>query len=297
MLTPFFTDILINATLAIIMLGVGMSLTTKEFKRLLQNPKGLVVALSTQLFLVPALAFLLAYYSGLAPAMQVGMVIVSACASGASSNLVTHLFRGNVALAISMTTLNSLITLISLPAVSNLALWFFMKTDAGIKLPFLHTMIQIFLVTLLPATVGMFIRYIRPAFAIGLDKPLRYLLPVLLAIVFTIKIFGGTKSGGTGITSFDIYNVIPWMLALNIGAMLIGFITGKLLQLEFRDRYTISIEVGLHNTALALVIAGTILHNSEMEKPAVVYAMFSFFTAIGFVFVIKKWFNLKNALK
>lgn len=282
-----FIDILINSVLAIIMLGVGLSLTVQDFKNILIFPKAIFTGLTVQLIGLPLIAFILARFSGLSPEMQVGIVLVSTCASGASSNLITHLVKGNVALAISMTTINSILTLFSIPFIVNLALKYFYGTETTVTLPFLDTIIQIFIVTILPASLGIYVRKVNSGFADKLNKPLRIILPVLLATVFAIKIFAGKNQGGSGITTQEILYIFPWVLALNILAMLAGFLCAKIIHLNFKDQFTISIEVGLHNTALALLVAGTILKSHDMEKPAIVYAMFTFFSALLFIFAIK----------
>lgn len=271
-----------------IMLGIGLSLSISDFKKIFAQPRSLLTALSVQLFIIPLIAFGIALISGLTDAEKVGVVIVSLCASGASSNLITHLFKGNVALAISMTTLNSFITLFSIPLLANLSLIIFMGIDREVHLPFFETIAQIFIITIIPAAIGVYIRRIKENIAEKLEKPLKYILTLLLALVFTIKIFFGEGSGGTGISFSETIHILPFMLLLNFMAMTIGFFVAKILKLPFTDQFTISIEVGLHNTALALLIGGTILNNAEIEKPAVVYAMFSFFTAVIFVYLVKK---------
>jgi len=286
-----YIDLMINLVLALIMLGIGLSLTMNDFKNIFLHPKSLFTALGTQVFVIPAIAFLIAYFSPLPPEMKVGMVIVSICASGASSNLITHLFKGNVALAISMTSINSFITLLSVPLIANLALVVFLGEKHKIELPYGETILQIFIITILPALLGVWIRHHKEKIAKGLEKPLKFILPLMLATVFTLKIFLDKSSGGTGISMDETLMIFTPMIILNVMAMLAGFFVGRLLLLPFRDQYTISIEVGLHNTALALLISGTILQNNNMQKPALVYAMFSFFTAILFVMVIKWLFK------
>lgn len=282
-----YVDILINTVLAIIMLGVGLSLEFKDFKQVIIAPKAIISGLAIQIFIIPLIAFGIAFLSGLTPEQQVGIVLVSTCASGASSNLVTHLVRGNVALAITMTSFNSILTLITLPFIVSVAIFVFLAKDAQISLPFGETILQIFLVTIIPAFVGILIRKIKTSFAVGMEKPLKIILPVLLCIVFVIKIFAGEKQGGSGITFSEVLYIFPSVLALNILAMTVGYYISKWLKLEYRDQFTIAIEVGLHNTALALLVAGTILNSAEMEMPALVYAMFTFFSAFLFVYVVK----------
>ena len=279
---------MINLVLALIMLGIGLSLTVNDFKNLFVHPKPLFLALGIQLFLVPTAAFIIASLSGLPDETKVGIVIVSLCASGASSNLVTHLFKGNVALAISMTTINSFITLVSIPVMTNLALYIFLGVAREIHLSVPITILQIFIITLIPAAIGVFIRSKTGEWAVKLEKPVKVILVLMLGFIFTVKIFFGENFGGTGITLKETLNLLPFMLLLNFTAMMLGFYIARVLKLDFKNQFTISIEVGLHNTALALLISGAILNSPDMEKPAVVYAMFSFFTAIIFVLFIKK---------
>ena len=285
------SDIMISAALAIIMIGIGLSLTFSDFKNIFLHPKALIVALSVQLAIVPAIAFIIASVSGLSDAAKVGIVIVSACASGASSNLITHLFKGNVALAISMTSINSLLTVLWVPFVVGLSLVAFMSRTAEITLNFWETAFQIFAVILIPAALGMLVRAVKPLFAIKLETPLKFILPLILALVFAIKIFGGEKVGGTKITFSEGWSILPWCLLLNLMAIFSGFFIARMLKLNFKNQFTVSIEVGLHNTTLALLIAGTILKIPEMEKPAIVYAMFSFFTAVLSVYLLKKLYK------
>jgi BASS family bile acid:Na+ symporter len=280
-------DILVNVVLAIIMLGVGLSLTLNDFKQILLFPKSIITGLSIQIFLIPVIAFVIAYFSNMSAEQKVGIVLVSTCASGASSNLITHLVRGNVALAISMTSLNSIITIVTLPVIVSIALYFFLEIDTKIILPIGETIIQIFLVTILPAIIGITIRRLHTRIAIILEKPLKVILPLILFLVFAIKIFAGKNQGGSGITFSESINILPYVFLLNVLAMTVGYYIAKLVKLEYRNQYTIAIEVGLHNTALALLVAGTILKSPEMEMPALVYSMFTFFTAILFVYVVK----------
>jgi len=282
-----FVDILVNSVLAIIMLGVGLSLTIQDFRNILVYPRAIISGLTIQILIIPAIAYFIGEISNMSSEQKVGMVLVSTCASGASSNLITHLVRGNVALAISMTTLNSMLTLITLPVIVNLALLLYMGVDAEITLPVGETILQIFIVTIAPASLGVLIRKLNTKFAVGMEKPLKYILPLILAFVFILKIMGSKEQGGSGLTMDNTLSIFPYVLALNVLAMTVGYFLAKLVRLPFRDQFTIAIEVGLHNTALALLVAGTILKSPDMEKPALVYAMFTFFSAFGFIWAVK----------
>lgn len=280
-------DILINGVLALIMFGLGLSLTIQDFVRVLILPKAIITGLATQIFIIPLIAFGIALLSGLSPEHQVGIVLVSTCASGASSNLITHMVRGDVALAISMTTLNSIITLLTLPFVVSMALILFMGESTRITLPIAATMLQIFVVAIIPASAGILVRRINMRFATAMERPLKFILPLILFTVFGFLVFLDKDQGGSGITVKETFRLFPFMLLLNALAMVAGFYIAKVMRLNFQTQYTIAIEVGLHNTVLALLVAGTILKSPEMEQPALVYGMFTFLSAVLFVVVFK----------
>jgi len=282
-----YIDFFVNLVLAIIMFGLGLSLTLNDFKNIFINPRSIITCLIVQLFVIPLIAFTIAFLSGLSPEVKVGIVLVSVCASGASSNLITHLVKGNVALAISMTAANSFITLITLPFAVSVAIRFFLGTESHIQLPVMQTILQIFAVTILPASLGLYVRRLSHQFAQRMEKPLNIALPLLLGLVFTFKIFGGTDQGGTGISFPEALRIFPFVFLLNMLAMTTGFFIARYMRLVYRDQYTLAIEVGLHNTALALLVAGSILHSSDMEKPALVYAAFTFFSAFLFAYLVK----------
>lgn len=290
----YLIDYLISAVLALIMFGLGLSLTIEHFKKIFLFPKALITGLLTQVILIPFIAFIVAEISGLPNEMKIGLIIISVCASGASSNLITYLFKGNVALAISMTAINSLLTLATVPLIVNLALLVFAGHTEVIKLPFWETIRDIFNVTILPAALGVLVRMKWPVLSHNAEKWMKYTLPVLLGLVFTVKIFAGHEHGGTGITFNESLHIFPFALLLNSLAMMAGFYSARKMKCRFADQFTIGIEVGLHNTALALLIAGTILHNANMQKPAIVYAAFSFFTAVLFAWLIKSFFSGKK---
>ncbi len=280
-------DILINSVLAFIMFGVGLSLTVNDFKNILVYPKAIITGLCVQIFVIPLIAFIIASLSDISQEQKVGVILVASCASGASSNLITHLVKGNVALAISMTTINSFLTLVSLPFTVNIALYVYLHTSTEIELPYLQTILQIFMVTLFPASIGVIIRRINIGFAQKMEKPLKIILPAVLFLVFAIKFLAAKEYGGSGITGQELIKLFPSMLILNILAMIIGFLVAKMIKLQFNNQFTIAIEVGLHNTALALLVAGTIIRSQEMEKPALVYAIFTIFSALLFIYAIK----------
>jgi BASS family bile acid:Na+ symporter len=270
------------------MMGVGLSLTTSSFKTLFIYPRALLVGLASQIIILPIIAFLVSSLSNMPVAFKVGLIILASCPGGTTSGVITYLFKGNVALSITFTSLNSILTLFTIPFIVNLSLIYYYGQSTIIHLSYLETIIQIFAVTIIPAMIGVLIRKYKPEFAEKAQRPMKVILIIALGVVFSILFFAGNKTGGTGITGKEIYDILPYALLLNALCMAWGFILGILSRLGMKNSYTIGIEASVHNTTLAFLVAGTLLHNPEMVKPSLIYAMFSFWTAIIYSVLIKK---------
>ena len=296
-------DILISSVLSLIMFGIGLSLTFQNFKNILLFPKPVLTGLTAQMIALPIIAFLFAIFSDLQPELKVGLIILSVCPGGTTSNFITYLLNGNTALSVSMTTINSFLTLFSIPFVVNIALVYFLGSGTEFNLPYLETILQIFFITIIPALIGIFINVKVPKLAAKLNlqinipfiflKKMKFnfiksITIILLGIVFAIKLFASEGSGGAGLTKDDFIQLLPIGLLFNLTGLLFGYIVSLLLKLKDRTPMTIGIEVGLQNTTLAFLVAGTLLQNTEMQKPALVYAFFSFWTAIIFGLITKK---------
>ncbi len=283
-----FIDLLLSAILALIMFGVGLSLTADNFRQLFIDPRALVIGLASQIVVLPVIAFLISQFAAMSPALKVGLIILASCPGGTTSGLITYFFRGNVALSITFTSFNSIITLFTIPFIANLSLMYFFGQSTTIHLSYIETILQIFTVTIIPAGIGVLIRTYKPEFATRAQRPLKVLLVIALAVIFIIYFFAGRESGGTGITWKEIINIFPYTLLLNALCMTWGFVLGLITRLGIRNSYTIGIEASVHNTTLAFLVAGTLLHNQDMVKPSLIYAMFSFWTAVIYSYIIKK---------
>ncbi len=290
----FFSAILLPTSLGLLMFGMGLSLSLKDFERVLIKPRSLIIGLCCQMLLLPLIAFSIATLANLSEEIKVGIVIIAACPGGATSNLITYLLRGNVALSISMTAINSLLTLVSIPFIIFLSLKWFTGSGTIIQLPVWNTIINIFLVTLLPTSVGVFTKYKFPIVARKLEKPGRFILPSLYAIIFLIAMFGAKGESTQEITSIYL-RVAPFVLLLNILGMISGYSSARMLKYGKRTQITLSVEVGIQNSALAITIAGSslFLNNPNMAIPAIVYGFFTFFSAVIFGIIINKNFKLK----
>lgn len=280
-------DFLISGVLAFIMLGIGLSLTLKSFKDIVFYPRAFIIGLSAQMIALPIIAFGIAMISGLPHEIKIGLIILAACPGGTTSGFLTYFFKGNVALSVSLTSVNSLLTIFSIPFIVNLAINYFLGASADIHLSVIETVMQIFTITILPISIGMIIKRKRPAFAEAIQKPLKYILLLALGAVFTIVFFADKKQGGTGITLTEVWQILPWALVLNIACMVFSYFIGYFTRLGVRNALTIMFEGAVHNTTLAFLVAGTLLHNSQMLKPALIYSMFSFWTAAVGAWIFK----------
>ena len=283
-----FIDLLLSSILALIMLGVGMSLTSASFKNLFLFPRTLLIGLTSQIVVLPLIAFVISYFSNMSLPYKAGLIILAACPGGTTSGILTYFFKGNVALSITFTSINSIITLFTIPFIVNLSLVYYFGQSTKIHLSYIETIIQIFSVTIIPAALGVAIKTYTPVFAQKAQKPLRFILIAALAAIYFIYFFAGKKSGGTGITVQEVISILPYALLLNLLCMSWGFFLGLITRLGTRNSYTIGIEASVHNTTLAFLIAGTLLHNGELVKPALIYALFSFWTTVIYSILIKK---------
>jgi BASS family bile acid:Na+ symporter len=282
-----FGEYALPATLAIIMGGMGLSLEFRDFKQIFVRPRPILTGLFSQMILLPLIAFLLVGFTNLDPYVKVGFILIAACPGGTASNLVTHLLKGNLALCVSLSSLNSLLILISLPLYVSLALGLFVGESSTIHLPISSTIKEVFFVIAIPVFTGMMIRWWRKKLAIQLEKPLRYIMTLLLLGVFVVVIFFEEKEEAAQFG--DYIEILPWALILNIGSILAGFAVGMYFGTGPKNSYTISIEVGLQNSALAIFIAKTLLENNTMAVVAVIYSSFTFFTTAGVAWLLKQY--------
>lgn len=285
--TNIFTEIFLPITLAIITLGIGLSISVQDIRNILIQPRNISVGLFSQLVLLPIIAFSIAWVTGLQAELAVGLVLIAICPGGATSNLVNFMIRGNVALSLSITVVNGVITIFTIPLIAMLALEVFMHQDAYIHLSFIDTVFQIFSLTVLPATAGILIRRYRPEFAIKLENPLRYILPLLLFLVFGGVLFIERGDGAIDLPMF--FHILPYTFVLNVLAYISGFYVPRLFGLTKKNRFTIAVEVGLQNSTLAIFVATRILDNYTIALVAVVYGSFSFFTTWAFGYLSRKY--------
>ena len=277
-ITSIIGQIFLPISLAIIMFGMGLSLVTDDFVRLFAYPKAVLVGLCNQLLFLPLIGFAIIVLFDLNPTMAIGVMILSLCPGGPTSNLISQVSRGNIGLSVTLTALASLITVFTIPILLSKAIAYFTgDTDVVIQLPILETMLQILVITVIPISIGMIIRKRREAFALSMEKPMRTASTVLFVIIFLIIIIANKDNLTQAMKEVGL----PTLL-LNLSTMGLGFVSAKLFGITGKSQISITIESGIQNGTLAFVIATTILNNFEMGLPTGAYSIWMFITG-GFL--------------
>ncbi len=283
-----FVDILLKIALVLIMFNIGLSLKFKNFKEIFKKPKKLSIGLISQIILLPLIAFLVVEFSGLPVALKMGIIILASCPGGTSSNFVSYLIKADVPLSVSLTSVNTVITLFSIPLIINLFLNFYYGSSPSVILPFWNTFFNLFFIILIPVILGILIKEKNEKTAYNIERYLKVVSIFALAVVFAIKFFAPETAGGSGINLEKAFFIFPTLIIFHLVSLFMGFFNSKLFKLNNKSAITIGIEVGLQNTGLALLIAGTVLKNNLMTQPALVYGVFSFFTTALFGFLMKR---------
>ncbi len=276
------TDVFLPLALGIIMLGLGLSLTLEDFKRVARYPKAVTVALICQMFLLPVICFFLVKLSGLSPELGVGLMLLAASPGGPTANLYSHLSKGDVALNISLTAVNSLLTLFTLPLIVNFSLGYFLDSDQYVPMQF-KKIVEVFAVVLVPVALGMLIKSKAPGFASRMDKPVK----IASAIVLVIIIASITIRERQMLMDYAGILGAP-VLLFNILSMAVGYYIPRLVNVEKRQAIAIGMEIGIHNGTLAIYIALSVIGSSAMSVPPAIYSILMFFTAAAFGFWVSR---------
>jgi BASS family bile acid:Na+ symporter len=275
------TTIGLPVALGIIMFGLGLTLTLGDFGRIAKHPKAVLIALACQLLILPAVCFGLVLAFQLPPVLAVGMMLLAASPGGTTANLYSHLFRGDVALNISLTAVNSVIAVVTLPLIANLSIAYFMPSGDQLGIQFAKAL-EVFAIVLLPVALGMLVRRWKPGFADAMDKPVRIASVVILVVVIVGSILSNREILAENFGRLALITIVFCLVSLTI-----GYLVPKLLRVSKPQAIASSFEIGIHNATLAIVIAQTVLMSVELSLPAAVYGVLMFFIAAGFGFLIR----------
>ena len=274
MQSSVLTELFLPFSLAVIMFGMGLSLRVEDFKRILIYPKAVGIGLLNQLILLPMLAFGIAKAFQLPPELAVGLMILAVCPGGATSNLITHLAKGDAALSITLTACSSVITVFTIPFLVNYSIGYFIPGGEAQQLEVVGTVVSVLFITLIPVTLGMITLAKAPALAQKWDQPFRKISTVFFVIIVLAAIL---KERDNLVQYF--IEAGPAALALNLSTLVVSFAMAKWTGLPFRQGLTIAIESGIQNGTLGITIAATLLVNSVMSIPSAIYSLLMFGTA------------------
>lgn len=277
------STVFLPLSLFIIMIGMGLGLKIVDFQRILIEPKGVLFGLIAQLIILPIVGFILAQIFPLTPELAVGVVILAACPGGPTSNVISYLVRGNVALSITLTAISSIITIFTIPLVINLGMQTFMATDTALQLPLLKTIIQIAVITFLPICLGMLVNHYNPRLAARIEKIVKWVSLFFLGLIIFGLLF---KERANLLPNFSQVGGVT--LTLNLVTMFLGYTLATIAKLDAKSTKSITVEVGIQNGTLAITIASVMLNSPTMAIPAGIYSLLMFITAAGFALLVRK---------
>ncbi len=261
------------------MLGMGMSLVIDDFKRVLVFPKAVILGLVGQILILPVLAFILVKWFDAPAIIAVGIMLIAACPGGTSSNLISHLAKGDTALSISLTAITSLVTVVSIPLILGFSMDYFLAAHQVIELPVVKTIMTLIAITFLPVSLGMLIRKKYTQFALNQETRINALSGLFLACLVLLIVWQQSHAVKEGIVA------VGWLVAsLNVLSMFVGFLIGRIFQLSSSQTTTIAIEVGVQNGTLAILIAATILQQAVFALPAAIYSLSMFISGFMVIF-------------
>lgn len=269
--------------IAIVMLSLGLSLTVADFKRVRSIPRPIGVALFCQTLVLPALCFCIVKLYALPPVLAVGLMLTAAAPGGTMANILSHLAGGDLALNLTLTAINSILAIVTLPLTVAFSMAYFM--DEGRTIPLQYgKALQVFLMLFLPIAIGMFLRHHYPQTAERFRRPVKIMTGLLVLAIAVPALF---KEREMLRTSFSVLG--PAVFSLNIISLAVGYLVPRLMKLDSRQAIAISLEIGLHNAALAITIASSpqLLGNSEIAVPAALYGVVTPLVAMVLILAIR----------
>ncbi|WP_372829497.1 bile acid:sodium symporter family protein [Psychrobacter maritimus] len=273
-LVTLVNTVVIPICLFLIMMGMGLTLITNDFKRVLKYPKAVGIGLTNQLILLPIIGFALANIMPLRPEYAVGVMLLVLCPGGTTSNLFTYLAKGDVALSVTMTAIASVITVFTIPIVLSFSLIYFMGSGSEFELPVVKTVLTLVVLTIVPISIGMLIKRYAPKVA---DRSQVYVSRFGVIFLTFLVLFLGYVQRDIIVDAFIATG--PVSVLLNVSTMALGYYSSKWFGLNLAQRTSVTLEVGLQNSTLSIFMALTLLSNYDMSMMPAIYTLVMFLTA------------------
>ena len=273
-LVTLVNSVVIPVCLFLIMMGMGLTLITNDFKRVLKYPKAVGIGLTNQLILLPIIGFALANIMPLRPEYAVGVMLLVLCPGGTTSNLFTYLAKGDVALSVTMTAIASVITVFTIPIVLSFSLIYFMGSGSEFELPVVKTVLTLVVLTIVPISIGMLIKRYAPKVA---DRSQVYVSRFGVIFLTFLVLFLSYVQRDIIVDAFIATG--PVSVLLNVSTMALGYYSSKWFGLNLAQRTSVTLEVGLQNSTLSIFMALTLLSNYDMSMMPAIYTLVMFLTA------------------
>lgn len=277
------TQVALPIAIILIMTGVGLSLAPVDFKRVFQQPKAFLLGVICQMLILPLIAIAVIAITGLTGELAIGLFILSLCPGGATSNLYSYLAKADVGLSVSLTAVIGFITPFTIPLLAVWAINFYGNEGEQFQLPIITTWVKLMVVTVIPVLIGMGIRAKWTEFAKRSETYVSWFSMAVLAFVITsICVNLGEKLVDFAISSG------PAVIMLNLSTMALGYFAGRFLLHQEAQSRTITLEVGMQNGTLALLITSGILQSGAMSVAPSIYSLFMFISASAFTYIVLK---------
>ena len=279
-------DIFLPLSLMFIMFTLGIGLTIQNFRDIIEQPKALIIGLVNQMILLPLITFIIILFINLPSEMAVGMMILSCCPGGVTSNMLTKIAKGDTALSISYTAIISIITVFTLPLIVGLSMQHFMGSNAP-NISILSLGLTMFFITTIPVSIGLFINTKYHDLSISFSP----IANKISSILFIIIIIGALASEWDAFVN-NLNLLGPAIILLIFLMLFIGYTSGKLFSLNKKKSITIAIESGIQNATVGITIGNLILNQesglSILSLPSGVYGILMYLVCLPFVFFILK---------
>lgn len=286
----FVSGVLLPASLAFIMFSLGLGLTASDFVRIVRQPRALIVGVVCHFVLLPLACFAMLKVAGIGGAFAVGFMILAACPSGTTSNLLTYIARGDVALALSFTAVASVVTIFTLPPIVAYSLQHFTGTAQAVSAPVGAMMAQVFLMVGLPVLLGMVARHRWIPWALRFEPKATRVATVLFILIVLAALVKNWP-----VVRDNFLTLAPFAIVLNLSMLACGFLAAWAVKLSRRQAVTLGIETAVQNAALAMVIASSVLQQDAMAIPGALYGVLMYAGGLAFAFGMRRFTGAEAA--
>ncbi len=278
------SGLLLPLSLALIMFPLGLNLGPEDFLRIIRQPRALLVGILCHFVLLPLVCFAMIEAVGMGGAFAAGFLLLAACPTGTTSNLLTHLARGDVALALSFTAVASVLTIFTLPLIVSWALARYLASGQEVPVPVALLMGQIFFMLGVPVFFGMVVRHFRTDLAMRIEPVLTRAATLLFMVIVAVAVVRNWA-----LLRDNFATLAPFAIALNLVMLAIGFAVAWAIRLSRRQAITLGIETAIQNATLALVIASSLLQIDAMAVPGALYGVLMYGGGLVFAMLARRF--------